>query len=63
MALDNDKAGRLFFFHLEKCLKMNEIVFKDIIDILVKEKVKDLNELLMKDIKNKKLWISFENKV
>ena len=54
MALDNDKAGRLYFFQLEKCLKSNEIVFKDIIDILVKEKVKDLNELLMKDIKNKK---------
>ena len=54
LALDNDKAGRLYSFQLEKCLKSNEIVFKDIIDILVKEKVKDLNELLMKDIKNKK---------
>ena len=44
----------MYSFQLEKCLKSNEIVFKDIIDILVKEKVKDLNELLMKDIKNKK---------
>ena len=54
MTLDNDKAGRMYSFQLEKCLKSNDIFFKDIIDILVKENVKDLNELLMKDIKNKK---------
>ena len=54
MTLDNDKARRMYSFQLEKCLKSNDIVFKDIIDILVKENVKDLNELLMKDIKNKK---------
>ena len=54
MTLDNYKAGRMYSFQLEKCLKSNDIVFKDIIDILVKENVKDLNELLMKDIKNKK---------
>lgn len=54
MRRDNDKAGRMYSFQLEKCLKRNTISFKDIIDILVKEKVKDLNELLMKDIKNKK---------
>lgn len=53
MTLDNDKAGRMYSFQLEKCLKSNDIVFKDIIDILVKEKVKDLNELLIKDIKNR----------
>ena len=54
LTLDNDKAGRMYSFQLEKCLKSNDISFKDIIDILVKENVKDLNELLMKDIKNKK---------
>ena len=53
MTLDNDKAGRMYSFQLEKCLKSNDIVFKDIIDILVKEKVKALNELLIKDIKNR----------
>ena len=31
----------------------DDISFKDIIDILVKENVKDLNELLIKDIKNR----------
>lgn len=54
MTLDNDKAGRMYSFQLEKCLKSNDIVFKDIIDILVKEKVKDLNELLIKGIKDKR---------
>ena len=53
MTLDNDKAGRRYSFQLEKCLKRNNISFKDIIDILVKENVKDLNELLIKDIKNR----------
>ena len=53
LALDNDKAGRMYSFQLEQCLKSNDISFKDIIDILVKENVKDLNELLIKDIKNR----------
>lgn len=53
MRRDNDKAGRMYSFQLEKCLKRNTISFKDIIDILVKENVKDLNELLIKDIKNR----------
>ena len=59
MRRDNDKAGRMYSFQLEKCLKRNTISFKDIIDILVKENVKELNELLIKDIKNRKVVNKF----
>lgn len=48
LGLDNDNAGRLYAKELKKCLKNNNISYTDTVYILEKEKVKDINELLIK---------------